>query len=750
LLNQAIDRLKGNWIRIVLSATLIVAFLLHAGQIVHWPFILQLENLAYDIRLKMTMPKGHDDRIVIIDIDEKSLAEEGRWPWPRNRVAQLTDTLFDHYNIALLGMDVVWAEPDESSGLNTLEMLAQNELANNPVFQATLEQVRPSLRYDEIFADSIKNRNVVLAYYFHTNSNKESSNTSGKLPLPIFNKKDFLGRKVSATSASGYGANLPIFQDSVLDAGHFNPETDQDGIVRKVPMLIEYQENYYASLSLAIMRQLANNAEIKPGFAEGTEFLKSYTGMEWLSLGNYVIPVDEKVNTLIPFRGPQGSYSYFSATDILNRTIPADKLSGTIAFLGTSALGLLDLRSTPVQQNYPGVEIHANMLAGFIDQNFKHHPAWTLGAEVTILFMIGIIMMMLLPLMSPLIATFFTIGSIVIVGVTNYYLWSLGDVALPVASNFLLVIGIYILNMSYGFFVESRGKRQLAGLFGQYIPPELVDEMVSDDPSRFSLQGDSRNMTVMFTDVRGFTTISESLEPAELQRLMNEFLTPITHIIHHNRGTIDKYMGDAVMAFWGAPLADPDHAKHALHAAFEIISSLEQLNLDFQSRGWPELRIGVGINTGVMRVGDMGSQFRKAYTVMGDAVNLGSRLEGLTKEYGVHIIVSQFTRAAVPDITYRELDKVRVKGKDEPVLIYEPLAFGKKISPETESELALYEQALRYYREMNWDLAELQFLNLQKQSPTCKLYELYAERIRFFRTAPPGSDWDGVFTFETK
>jgi len=281
------------------------------------------------------------------------------------------------------------------------------------------------------------------------------------------------------------------------------------------------------------------------------------------------------------------------------------------------------------------------------------------------------------------------------------------------------------------------------------VPPELVDEM-AQNPEAISLEGESREMTVLFSDVRGFTTISEGLDPKQLTQLMNAFLTPMTEVIHHNRGTIDKYMGDAIMAFWGAPLKDHEHAKHALTAAMQMIGALEKLQKDFAIKGWPAINIGVGLNSGLMTVGNMGSSFRMAYTVMGDTVNLGSRLEGLTKNYGVQIIVSEFTKAQVPEFAYRELDVVRVKGKDKPVIIYEPLGLAENIDKPTKDALKLYREALKLYRNQNWDLAEIQFVNLQKLEPTPYLYQMYIERIGFFRHTPPASDWDGVFNFETK
>lgn len=695
------------------------------------------------------MPGGVDERIVIIDIDEKSLASEGRWPWPRDRVARLVDILFDKYEIGLLGMDVVWAEPDESSGLKTLEGLASSELSDNEEFLSVLKRIRPRLERDRIFADSIKTRPIVLGYYFDTEASADAANTSGELPAPLFTDTDFRRQNVTVPEASGYGGNLSSFQMAAMDAGHFNPDPDIDGVVRKIPMLIKYEKNYYGSLSLAIIKQLLNNTDITPGFVEGSHLLSNYNGMEWLQLGQYRIPVDELGRSLVPYRGPKHSFKYVSASDILNEKANLENLKGTIALLGTSAPGLLDLRATPMQSNYPGVEIHANLIAGFIDQTIKHKPAWSVGAEFILILVIGLSMAILLPVMGPFVATLFSASLAAISLLINFYFWSQLHIAMPVASSLLLIFLLYVANMSYGFFVESRGKRQLAGLFGQYIPPELVSEM-NVNASGFSLEGDSRHMTVFFSDVRDFTSISEALEPGELQRLMNELLTPVTRTIHQHRGTIDKYMGDAVMAFWGAPLNDTKHAQNAVHAALAIVKLLREIQPRFKENGWPELRLGIGINSGTMRVGDMGSEFRRAYTVMGDAVNLGSRLEGLTKQYGVDIIVSETTRKEVPDIFFRELDMVRVKGKDRPVTIYQPLCKQMDISKALKSEINLYKQALKYYREKNWDLAELQFLNLQKSSPDDMLYKIYAKRIQFFRKNPPPDKWDGVFTYKTK
>jgi adenylate cyclase len=330
----------------------------------------------------------------------------------------------------------------------------------------------------------------------------------------------------------------------------------------------------------------------------------------------------------------------------------------------------------------------------------------------------------------------------------NLMLWSSYGLVVPLASLLVYTILAAMLQITYRFFVEQRNKRHLSQVFGQYIPPSLVEE-IDEVGEEVSLEGESREMSVLFSDVRGFTTISEGLDATELTRMMNEFLTPFTQAIQSHRGTIDKYMGDCVMAFWGAPLTDPEHARHALLAAFDMLAAVKSLDEPFRSRGWPAIRVGVGIASGDMNVGNMGSEFRIAYTVMGDTVNLGARLEGLTKQYGVDIIVNDRTARLVPEFTFRELDLVRVKGKQEPVAIYEPLGPGGEIARETAQELRLYDSALAAYRRKDWNAAQDTFQSLKERTDHL-LYNVYLDRIERFRGEPPPDDWDGVFSHLNK
>lgn len=739
--------MKKHALLIALGFAFVFLFIGNAAKFYELGFVSFVEAKLYDTRLRLTLPNKGDDNIVILDIDEKSLKEQGRWPWGRDKLALLMDNLFDKYGIAVVGFDVVFAEKDSSSGLKVLQELGQNQLKEVSQFQSVLAQLKPKLEYDSVFASKLKQRNVVLGYYFNG-----SKDISGVLPDPVFSAGNFKGRPINFTRWNGYGANLPELQSNAASAGHFNPVIDFDGIVRRVPMIVEYGGAYYESLSLAVVRTVLGSPKLLPGFATAGND-KDYAGLEWLELSmpqsSLSIPVDSEVSALVPYRGARATFKYVSVTDVLKERIPLGELKNKIILVGTSAPGLMDMRSTPVDEVYPGVEIHANMISGMLNQSIKSSPPYVMGLEVLLLLIVGGALSLLLPLLNPLQDTLIVSLALLATVVINGLAWQYGNIALPLAGGLMMIIVLFALNMSYGYFVESRTKRQITSLFGQYVPKEVVSEM-SERPEQVSMEGEGREMTILFSDVRGFTTISEGLDPKELSLLMNEFLTPLSRVVYKHRGTIDKYMGDCIMAFWGAPLPDEQHAHHAIVAGLEMLKALEALQPHFKERGWAPIHVGVGINTGRVSVGNMGSEVRVAYTVMGDAVNLASRLEGITKEYGVGIVVGENTKEAVPGFIYRELDLVKVKGKDKPVAIFEPLGLVGEVGKDALEEMKLFQQALRSYHKQEWDQAELQLFNLQKMSPQTKLYQVYAERVVYFRNNPPGADWDGVFVFKTK
>lgn len=733
-----------HWIRYGLGLLLLATLLGHSLRWYEIPLVSRLEAIAYDSKVRLTMPQTVDERIVIVDVDEQSLAEQGRWPWGRDKMASLVTRLFDTHGTAALGFDVVFAEADESSGLMTLERLSRGPLRDNPSFQGILHNLRPQLDNDARFAEAIKGRKVVLGYPF---SNAADIRT-GALPRPVLLPGDFIAEPAVSTYSS-FNGNLERFQSVAAGGGHFNPLIDLDGITRRVPLVVKHDNRYYEALSLAMVRAYLDFPSVAPGYPPGARLI------EWLELRGedqavrLQVPVDEGLAALVPYRGYARSFRYVSASDVLKDKVPAGVFKDKLVLVGTTAPGLLDLRATPVDGVFPGVEVHANLIAGMLDNSLKHKPAYVLAIDVLTLVAVAAILILVMPRLSPLFATGITVVLAAAVCVFNLVLWNSSNLLAPLANSLILIAGLFALNMSWGYFIESRTKRQLTGLFGQYVPPELVEEM-SRDPENYSMKGRKAELTVLFSDIRGFTTISEGMQPEELTSLMNEYLGAMTEVVQKYRGTLDKYIGDAIMAFWGAPVDDPQHARHAVLTALEMQQRLARLNEALVAKDWPVLAIGVGVNTGNMTVGDLGSPVRQSYTVMGDAVNLGSRLEGITKEYGVGIIVGEETREVLrKEFAFRELDRVRVKGKEEAISIYEPLGIEAELPGEVADELKLWNQFLRQYRAQDWEQAELTLMNLQRMAPKY-LYEKYAEAIVTHRKEPPGANWDGVTVFKTK
>lgn len=722
-----------------LGASLVLLLLLmgHAGGLYNLGFIDRLDAALYDLKVRLFHPGGMDERVVIVDIDEKSLKEIGRWPWPREQTARLTRNLFEQYGVAAVGFDVLFAEPDQSSGLPVLERLAQGALAGDGGFAASLARIRPQLDYDGKLAEALTAGPSVLGYYFNFGAQAE---TVGRLPAPLLNCADLKKLGVSPLAADGYNANLPRLQDKAAGAAFFNMEADFDGVARRMPLAIEHQGRCYGSLALVTAMAGMGSQAVKLEAARGHH-------PPMLDMDGLRIPMDGAARALVPYRAAN-AFAYLSASDVIHARLPAAKLEGRIVLIGSTAPGIMDLRVTPVSKVFPGVEIHANLISGILDGTVKWEPVGILGLQVAAIAILGLLLAALLPVATPLWAALATLVLSVLLTAANFYAWAGMHAQWPLAAPLLAVWGLFVLNMSWGFFVEARSKAQITKLFGQYIPPELVDEMAKD-PARYSLRGESRVMTVLFSDIVGFTHFSEKLEAAQLAEMLNVYLSAMTRVVQNGRGTIDKYIGDAIMAFWGAPMSDDQHARDAVLAGLAMQAALEELNPRLEARGWPPVKIGVGVNTGRMSVGNMGSEFRMAYTVMADAVNLASRLEALTRQYGVGVLAGEATREACPDIAFQRVDRVRVKGKDVPVSIYEPLGVAGELSPERLKEAELFEAAFADYQAQRWDEAEIKLMELGRLQPR-KLYEVYLDRVTHFRFNPPGAEWDGVFTFTTK
>ena len=725
-----------------LSALFVLLIAAHVGGLISIAPMQRVEAWLYDAWLKRTAPSGVDDRVAILDIDEASLKSVGRWPWSRDTMTTLVEQLFDRYGVAAVGFDVVFAEPDTSSGLGTLKGLAERDLAGSRDFQTALEQLAPRLDYDARFARALAERPVSLGYYFIPEGYGDAR--TGMLPPPSLPAVAFAPLQ-PGTPAVGYGANLAEFQQAAPGAGFFNMRADDDGTARQMALTSPFEGGYYLSLSASTLRVAFGGDAVEAGADRQTLLGRTYLSPR-LEVGGIRVPLSADGTVHVPYRA--GSpFPYLSAAEVLAGRAPLEQLENRIVLVGSTAPGLADLRVTPFSSTFPGVEIHAHLIAGMLDGDVRVTPPWADDARLAAVLLLGVLLTLVLLRFGPAIGLVTTIALLALLLAAYAAAWS-RFMVVPMAAPMLTVFGLYALNTAYGFFAETRNKRQITKLFGQYVPPELAAEM-SQDPTHYTMEGQSREMTVLFSDIRGFTNFSEKLPPTELAEVLNAYLSTMTRIVQQQRGTIDKYIGDAIMAFWNAPVDLDDHATRAVQTALDMQAALPQLNREFAARGWPEVRIGIGVNTGRMSVGNMGSEFRMSYTVMGDAVNLGSRLEGITKQYGVGILATQPTVEADPVHAFMKVDVVRVKGKETPVAIYQPLGRKGELSDEAQMIARIFEAAFARYQAQDWGEATKMLTELKAAAP-CALCDIYLERIAHFRESPPPADWDGVFVYTTK
>lgn len=697
----------------------------------------RLDGLLYDSRLKLMLSHREvkDLPVVIVDIDENSLKQLGRWPWSRQIVAQMLEQL-TAAGASVVAFDVIFSEPERNPAQQILQSGQQRLSAETT---AELRQIAPLLDADHQFASSLANKDVVLGFLF-----QQEQLAVGQLP-ESYVSMDSQASQSSVSQFAGYVANTAVIQQQSAGTGFINSSPDPDGFIRQAALLIRYQDKVYPSLALEAARlyALAQQLEVE------TAPLQHINTIVGVTVGNTRINTDLYGRVLIPYRGPARSFPYISAVDVVHGAMDTALLKDAIVFVGTSAVGHADLRSTPVGVQYPGVEVHANVFEGLIYPELIHsHPDWAEALVFLFLVVLGIFMSLLFPALGP-VSLALTGGSLLLLTLGgNLYSWQILKLDLPLTSSLLLILGLTLLNLIYGFFGASQQKARIKSIFDQYVPPAHIDEMLNH-PDSVSLDGKRKEMSVLFSDIRGFTTLSEKLTASELKSLLNRYFSPITKTIFEHQGTIDKYVGDMVMAFWNAPLDVKAHAELAVKAGFSMLKITDELSKSFVLDGLPAIDIGVGINTGEMNVGDMGSEYRRAYTVLGDAVNLGSRLESLTKYYGVRFLVSQMTAHQCQNIRFRTIDKVKVKGKTEAVIIYEPVEPDLLTNPDFVAALQRHEQALVLYWQQDWNQAEQLWASLY-QHYSDKLYSLYLERLTYYRTHHTGADWDGVYTHAEK
>ena len=726
-----------------LSAAFVILIALHTASVFRIAAIDRMESWFYDAWLRQTAQAGIDDRVTLLDIDEKSLQEIGRWPWGRDKMVTLLDRLFDQYQVAAVGFDVVFGEPDNSSGLNSLTRLAQAELAGNRAFTTAVTRLKPQLDFDARFAQALAERPVTLGYYFIPSG--MGVIRTGSLPPPELPNTAFGDLKLDVPEPSGYGANLPAFQQAAQAAGFFNMLADDDGTARRMRMVLPFESGYHLALSASTLRLAFGGDAPRAGFSSTHFFGRDYR-QPWIEVGGLKVPLNRDGTVHVPYRAG-APFPYVSAADVLKGRAKIGQLENRILLVGSTAPGLSDLRVTPFSSTFPGVEIHAHLITGMLDGNTRHTPAWADDARLVAVLLLGSLIAWVVIRLGPTLGLVATLAALALL-VGAYALAWKSLWVVPMAAPLITVLGLYLLNAAYGFFTVSAARQHITKLFGQYVPPELAAKM-SANPAHYTMAAQSREMSVLFSDIRGFTDFSENLAPTELADVLNAYLNTMTHIVQQHRGTIDKYIGDAIMAFWNAPVDLADHATRAVQTALDMQDALPKLNEEFAARNWPNVKIGVGVNTGRMSVGNMGSEFRMAYTVMGDAVNLGSRLEGITKLYGVGILVTAPTVEADAVHAFMKIDDVRVKGKLVPVAIYEALGLKASLTTEVLENARAFEAAFVAYQTQNWGEAERQLTALNARAPRT-LYTIYLTRIALYRATPPDPGWDGVFVYTTK
>ena len=689
-----------------------------------------LESIDGTLRDYMFIVRGEkpqSDQVVVLDIDEKSLGSLGQWPWSRNKVAQIVDNL-NAAQVAVIGFDIVFAEYDNSSPHKVLKELniKQENIPN----------------YDEIFAQAVVNSPTILGYTFQLEDEKYIKTKSPELSAIFIERNRQLADEM-LIKAKGTILNIPILQDNAYSSGFFNNVPDPSGIIRSVPLIIRYEEQIYPALALEIIRAISGQNKVYINYDE--------IGVKDISIGDFFIPTDRHGKILVNFRGKEKTFKYISAVDVYNNDFNKKDIEGKIVLVGTSAAGLLDLRATPFESVFPGVEVHANVIDNILTGDFLEKPAFLDGVNVVLIIFLSIFSVLLVTY-SPFWANPFIAAILIIIELVllYYMLFTKGlvlNIFFPIMTTALATVAATLLD----YFYEIKQEEAIKKKFASKVSKEVMDSLLKNmDEGGFDAM--DKEITIMFSDVRGFTNISEAMPSARaLIDFLNRYMTPMTDIIIDEKGTVDKYIGDAIMAYWNAPGDVDDHADRALTATVRQIEYLKPLNEELSAENLPYVDIGIGLNTGVATVGEMGSEQRSDYTCIGDAINLGARLESLCKSYGARIIISEYVKAALKK-TYqmRNLDLVTVKGQTKPVEIFEVYSFGE-LEGRLKEEIDLFNKAVDLYRTSFFKEALEIFkeVNTWEDKRNLKIYDTYIERCEHYIEEPP-KDFNGVFVHTTK
>ncbi|MDD3443604.1 MAG: adenylate/guanylate cyclase domain-containing protein [Sulfurimonas denitrificans] len=730
-----------------LFVALLIAFMSTLAYMYTSEFYLPFENKIKDLMFKARGEIVGDKEIIIIDIDEKSLKELGQWPWSRDVVSKLLQNLAE-YEVGIVGLDIVFAEPDNSSP--------------KKVFQKLGLSTQGVVDYDALLAETIAETPTIVGYVFALSNDGIAPESSPKSNAIIVEQN----RPKSSSLVKPYRTilNIEAIQESAYSSGYFNTIPDNDGVVRSIPLVMEYDGILYPSLSLEMVRIMLDEKKITIVYDDN--------GASHVELGETMIPTDFFARMQINYRGKQNSYRYISAVDVYNKTEDASHIAGKIALLGTSAAGLMDLRSTPFDSVFAGVEVHANAIDNIINADFIAKPIWSVGVDMASFSILALLTFAILLLPSAVLS-FISLVFInaIIIGVHYYFMVYEG----AILHTFLLLVSVnalFVLGQAINYFLEIRQKEMIKGKFASKVSSAVMDDLLSVEGDIFA--GKEREISIFFSDVRGFTNLSEAMgDPRSLIHLMNAYMDPMTDIVIKSKGTVDKFIGDAIMAYWNAPNEVENHADVAVSAALDQLHALRELNeqirlnpefknavLMSDKKGIPIIDIGIGINTGVAIVGEMGSSSRSDYTVIGDPINLGSRLESLCKYYSSKLNISNFTKEQLKgSYIFRFLDLVTVKGKSVPIEIWQIHDYDDALETplynvtkeELEEELKIYHHAIALYKDTKFSeaLEIFETLDANENKTNKTIYSIYIERCHHYIEMPP-INFNGVFEHTSK
>lgn len=754
-----------NPVSLTLGTIVLVVMLFLSGA----PILDLMELKSYDLRFLSRGQMQPSPAVVLALIDEKSLDTEGRWPWPRSKIAALVDRLSQD-GASVIGFDVGFLEPDENSQLAFLDQLDQTVEAldiKNPKLAEFLHESRKHADNDLALANALNNSSaaVVLGYFFHMSEadlnyriapneidQQLKRIRASKYPFIMYAEPemDF----VPFLTAYAPESNLNMFTEAADSSGYFSLRSDQDGTIRWMPLMIQVGEDLFPPLAISTAWHYLGKPQL-------TVKVGRY-GVDGIKMGNQFIPTNENGQLLINYLGPPKIFPHISISDILNGKLPSGTFKDKIVLVGATATGIYDMRNTPFSAVYPGVEIHATVIDNILTQNFVTKPNWSTVFDVLAIILLGalsgIAVSRLGALGSGMSVALLLLASVAV----NYVLFVVSGFWLNIVYPVLVTVAVFVGIMLYRYLVEEKDKRFLRKTFSSYLSPVLIEQMVQANTEP-KLGGDSGIHTAYFTDIASFSSFSESLSATKLVQLLNEYLTAMTNILLAEDGTLDKYEGDALLAFFGAPLPMEDHATRALRTALRMQQELAHLREKWTAEGekWPDLvkqmRMRIGVNAGEFVTGNMGSTTRMNYTMMGDVVNTAARLEASAKQYGIYIQCTSdtLTLAGPESFEWRTIDSVRVVGKTEPLNTVEIMAPKMGLSEKETLMRDIYHQGLALYRAQKWDeakakLAESERLEEMFTGRPTNPSRVLLERCDFFKANPPGENWDGVWTLTSK